>query len=261
MPAGFGFLWDQDVWTPLRADGNPEASEIFGMLREGIPPEAAAAELDALDEQRPRPATEPAPTPVRLTEFTDIFNPAGLARLLAGTMLSVALLVLLVACANVTNMLLARAAVRSREVAVRTALGAAWARIATQFWIEVSVLALGGAVGGVLLELLGIRLIRNAVSAAEGLPFWWDLRLDLPVLAFITIAAIHSTKLAVGRQPAEQRHQRVGDRVGGVPLQVGRQLGRGGHAAEVGPPGPGRTPATAASARSSHAQVMTTAAG
>ena len=199
MPAGFGFPWDQDVWTPLRADGNPEASEIFGMfgmLREGIPPEAAAAELDALDEQRPRPATEPAPTPVRLTEFTDIFNPAGLARLLAGTMLSVALLVLLVACANVTNVLLARAAVRSREVAVRTALGASRARIATQFWIEVSLLALGGAAGGVLLTLLGIRLIRNAVSAAEGLPFWWDLRVDLTVLAFISIAAMVAAIMA-----------------------------------------------------------------
>ena len=163
---------------------------MFGMLREGIPPEAAAAELDALDEQRPRPATEPAPTPVRLAGFTDIFNPAGLARLLAGTMLSVAILVLLVACANVTNVLLARAAVRSREVAVMTALGASRARIATQFWIEVSLLALGGAAGGVLLTLLGIRLIRNAMSAAEGLPFWWDLRVDLPVLAFVSIAAM-----------------------------------------------------------------------
>ena len=190
MPKGFGFPWNQDVWTPLRPDGNSETLGIFGMLREGVSLEAGAAELNALDAQRPRPATEPVPTPVRLTMFTDIFNPAGRARLIAGAMLSVALLVLLVACANVTNVLLAGAAVRSREVAVRTALGASRARVATQFWIEVSVLALAGAVGGVLLELLGIRLIRNAVSAAEGLPFWWDLRVDLPVLAFISIAAM-----------------------------------------------------------------------
>ena len=190
MPEGFGFPSNQDLWTPLRPDGNPEASGIFGMLREGVSREAAAAELNAIDAQRPRPATESVPTRVQVTMFTDIFNPAGLAHLLAGVMLSVALLVLLVACANVTNVLLARAAVRSREVAVRTALGASRARIATQFWIEVSVLALGGAVGGVLLALLGIRLIRNALSAAEGLPFWWDLRLDVPVLAFISIAAM-----------------------------------------------------------------------
>ena len=171
------------------------------MLRGGVSREAAAAELNALDEQRPRPATEPVPTPVQLTVFTDIFNPAGLAHLLAGVMLTVALLVLLVACANVTNVLLAHAAVRAREVAVRTALGASLARIAMQFWIEVSMLALGGAVGGVLLVSLGIGLIRDAVSATESLPFWWDLRLDLPVLAFISIVAM-AAAIVAGVGPA-----------------------------------------------------------
>jgi putative ABC transport system permease protein len=196
MPEGFGFPWNEKVWTPLGTHGTPAAVAIFGKLREGVSREAAAAELNTLDEQRPRSATEPVPTPVRLSVFTDIFQPAGLAQTLAGVMLSVALLVLLVACANVTNVLLAQAAVRSREVAVRTALGASRARIAMQFWIEVSVLALGGAVGGGLLALLGVRLIRNAVSATEGLPFWWDLRVDLPVLAFISIAAMVATIVA-----------------------------------------------------------------
>lgn len=196
LPAGFGFPWNEDVWTPLRPDTNPEALAVFGMLREGVSPEAAAAELTALDAQRPRLATEPVPAAVRSRLFTDIFNPAGQAQLIAGAMLAVALLVLLVACANVTNVLLAGAAVRSREVAVRTALGASRTRIATQFWIEVSVLAFGGAAGGVLLALLGTRLIRDAVSATEGLPFWWDLRLDLPVLAFISIAAMVAAVVA-----------------------------------------------------------------
>jgi len=76
------------------------------------------------------------------------------------------------------------------EILVLRALRCGRARIATQFWIEVSALAVVGAVGGVLLTLLGIRLIRNALSTAEGLPFWWDLRVDLPVLAFISIAAM-----------------------------------------------------------------------
>ena len=201
MPKGFGFPTNQDVWTPLRIESHRETLGIFGVLREGVSRDAAAAELNALNAQRTRPATEPVPVPVRVRNFTDIFNPAGLAQLLAGVMLSVALLVLLVACANVTNVLLARAAVRSREVAVRTALGASRARIATQFWIEVSVLALGGAVGGVLLALLGIRLIRDALSTTEGLPFWWDLRLDVPVLAFISIVAIVAA-VAAGVGPA-----------------------------------------------------------
>jgi predicted permease len=190
MPEGFGFPWNQDAWTPLSPEANAEAPAIFGLLRDGVSREAAAAELSALDGQRPRPASEPVPAAIRLTTFTDIFNPPGRAQLLAGVMLTVALLVLLVACANVTNVLLAGAAVRSREVAVRTALGASRARVATQFWIEVSVLALGGALGGSVLTLLGVRLIRNAVSTTEGLPFWWDLRMDPPVLAFISIAAM-----------------------------------------------------------------------
>ena len=201
MPEGFGFPWNQDVWTPLRPDGTAEVFAIFGMLREGVSPGAAAAELTTLDAQSPRPATEPVPTPVRLTAFTDIFNPAGRAHVLAGVMLTVALLVLLVACANVTNVLLAGAAVRSREVAVRTALGASRARIAMQSWIEVAVLAVGGAMGGLLLELLGVRLIRSALSTAEGLPFWWDLRVDLPVLALISIAAM-TAAIVAGVGPA-----------------------------------------------------------
>jgi putative ABC transport system permease protein len=206
MPKGFGFPCCQDAWTPqrldaFRPDGNPESFVIFGKLRKGVSPQAAAAELDALDEERPRTAAEALPTRVQVIRYTNIFNPPGAARLLAGIMLTVALLVLLVACANVTNVLLARAGVRSREVAVRTALGASRARIATQFWIEVGMLALGGAVGGAVLAQVGIRLIRNAVAMAEGLPFWWNLRLDLPVLAFISVAAMVAA-FAAGMAPA-----------------------------------------------------------
>jgi putative ABC transport system permease protein len=206
MAEGFGFPWFQDAWTPqsldaLRPDGNPENFVIFGMLREGISRDTAAAELNALDAVRPRPGTEPFPTPVQVIAYTDLFNPAGVAQLIAGIMLSVALLVLLVACANVTNVLLARAAEQSREVAVRTALGASRVRIATQFWIEVFALALAGAVGGALLALAGVRLIRNAVGTAEGMPFWFDLRVDVPVLVFISIAAM-ITAIAAGVGPA-----------------------------------------------------------
>jgi putative ABC transport system permease protein len=206
MPEGFGFPSFQDVWTPqpldaLRPSGNPELFVVFGMLRDSVSPEAAAAELNALDEQRPRTATEPVQTAVEVTEYTNIFNPPAVARVVAGIMLTVALLVLLVACANVTNVLLARAAVRAREVAVRTALGASQARIATQFWVEVSVLALGGAVGGVLLAHIGVRLIRDAVETVGGLPYWWNLRVDLPVLAFVSIAAVVAA-IAAGVAPA-----------------------------------------------------------
>jgi putative ABC transport system permease protein len=206
MPEGFGFPAFQDVWTPqpldaLRPSGNPELFVVFGMLRDGVSFEAAAAELNALDQQRQRAATEAIPAAVEVTEYTNIFNPPAVAHVVAGIMLAVALLVLLVACANVTNVLLARATVRAREVAVRTALGASRARIASQFWIEVAVLALGGAVGGALLAQIGVRLIRDGVATVDGVPYWWNLRVDLPVLAFVSMAAMVAA-IAAGVAPA-----------------------------------------------------------
>ena len=182
----------------LRPERNSEGFLVFGVLREGITPDVAATELNDLNEQRPRSAAEPAPTPVDVLTYTDIMGQPGMSQVLAGVMLSVAFLVLLVACANATNVLLAQAAVRGREVAVRTALGASRARIAAQFWVEVSVLALAGAVGGALFAGVIVRLVRNAMlgQGASGMPFWIDPQVDLPVLGFVMAAAVVSAMLA-----------------------------------------------------------------
>jgi predicted permease len=205
MPEGFGFPMNHQLWTPLhldalRPDRNPGSLSVFGVLRAGVPIRVAAAELNELDGQRPRAAAEPYPVPVVVKEYTDIINPPGRSQLLAGVMLGVALLVLLVACANATNVLLAQAAVRSREVAVRAALGASRARIATQFWIEVSMLAFLGAAGGVLFGAVAVTLVRNAMPSSLA-PFWFDIRIDMRVLAFVAVGAVLAAMLA-GVTPA-----------------------------------------------------------
>ena len=205
MPEGFGFPMNHQLWTPLRLDAlrsdrNPGSLSVFGVLRAGVPIRIAGSELNDLDGQRPRTAAEPYPMPVVVQRYTDIINPPGRSQLLAGIMLSVAFLVLLVACANATNVLLAQATVRSREVAVRAALGASRARIATQFWIEVSMLALLGAVGGVLFGAVAVKLVRNAMPSSLT-PFWFDIRIDMRVLAFVAAGAVAAAMLA-GITPA-----------------------------------------------------------
>jgi len=238
MPEGFGFPFDEELWTPLRLDAlrpdrNPEGFLVFGMLRDGITTDVAAAELSALDLQRPRSAAESTPLPVDVMAYTDLIGSRAGTYLMAGAMLGIAFLVLLVACANATNVLLAQAAVRGREVAVRTALGASRARIAAQFWIEVSVLALAGAVGGVLFAVVSVRLVRNAMlsQGGGGMPFWIDPRVDLPVLAFVAVSAVVAAMLA-GVLPAvhasrANRHELLKDASRGTSSRrLGRIMGR-----------------------------------
>ena len=198
LPVEPGFLDAASRRRQLRGIGPSSSGCCARASRLRQPPPNSTA----LDAQRPRLASELMPTAVRLSMFTDIFNPPGQARLIAGFHADRR-------ASRAPGRLRERdqrparacRGAGAREVAVRAALGASRARIATQFWIEVSVLALAGAAGGVLLQLIGIRLIRNALVAAEGLPFWWGLRMDLPVLAFISIAAALAA-IAAGVGPA-----------------------------------------------------------
>ena len=236
MPEGFGFPFAHQLWTPLHvesyeAESRNESLYIYGLLREGITNAAAAAELSALALERPRAASEPEPPAVVVRDYTNIINPGEVTHILGGLMVGIALLVLLVACANVTNVLLARAAVRAREVAVRTALGASRARIAMQFWTEATVLALAGAVGGAVLAVVGVSAVREAAGAIPGMPFWFDLRVNAPVLLFIAVSAVLAA-MAAGVLPAlhaagPDRHDLLKDASRGASSRrLGKMMGR-----------------------------------
>lgn len=205
MPAGLGFPMNHQLWTPLRLDAlrpewNPASLSVFGVLRAGVPIRVASEELNDLDLQRSRTAAEPFRVPLVVKPYTDIVNPPGRSQLLAGLMLGVAFLVLLVACANATSVLLAQSAVRSREVAIRAALGASRARMAWPFWMEVSLLALLGAAGGIAFAAVAVTLVRNAIPSSLS-PFWFDLRIDARVLAFVAAGTALAAILA-GMAPA-----------------------------------------------------------
>ena len=112
--------------------------------------------------------------------------------------LGAVVLVLLIACANITNLLLARSAARAKEISVRAALGATRGRIAAQLLVESLVL---GTLGGVAGVALAAALIEIAAPLVPGLPFTSEITLNFRVLAFAT-AAVLAVSIVVGLLPA-----------------------------------------------------------
>jgi len=212
MPEGFKFPWDQQVWVPLDMDPirggaafavQTEGRLVVGRLRAGVSAQDAARELTSLTREldtAKRGATGPASI-VGVRRYTDLFGEAGVSATLAALLLGVALLVLLVACSNVANVLLARAVARRREIVIRLAVGASRVRITTQLLVETSLLAIGGALGGVAIALVGTRQVQAITP--PGMPYWIAYRVDWPVLGFIGIVAVLATVMA-GLMPAVQ---------------------------------------------------------
>ncbi len=233
MPDGFRFPGQADLWLPLSAmPGLSEAPRtdrslaVFGRLRDEVEPLEAQAEVQAaarrLDAEFPSGDDEIRFESVPINDRFNgrITDPEWLAFLTAG------LLVLLVACANVANVLLARLAARSREVAVRLALGATRARVVRQLLIESASLAALGGVAGLMLAFAAVRLLAWSYPASSPLPYWIGFTIDGRVLTAL-VATCAVSVLIVGLVPALQG-TRIG--VGGVLKDGGRQTSGVGRA-------------------------------
>ncbi|HYL06320.1 MAG TPA: ABC transporter permease [Thermoanaerobaculia bacterium] len=206
MPPRFGFPALAQAWVPLapvcaaRQRGEREL-DVLARLRPGLSAAQARAELTAfasrLVRQYPDVETgwEATLRPLR-EELVD-----ATARLFLVTLLGSVLFVLLVACANVANLQLVRAADRQREVAVRLAFGAGRGRIVRQLLTESLLLAAAGAALGVLFAAWGIHLFATMMAAEHPLPYWVRFDLDAPVL-LCTLLAAAGTGLLFGLAPA-----------------------------------------------------------
>ncbi|HXO26034.1 MAG TPA: ABC transporter permease [Thermoanaerobaculia bacterium] len=212
MPQGFRFPWAQEVWTPLTAltaltaeggaaaRGQGEPVVVLGRLRRGVTLRQARTEMEsiarALALEYPRTNAGLGVVVKPYVEFV-MGDPVEMALV---TMLGAVLAVLLIACINVASLGMARAAQRSRELAVRTALGAGRARVAAQMLVESLLLAGAGAALGLGLARLGIGLF-DGVLAGQNPPFWDQVRLD-PASLLFALAATLTAGLLSGLAPA-----------------------------------------------------------
>ncbi len=201
MPDGFGFPDRQQAWIPLEFDplGTPrgQGPQYVGIARleEGVTLDEAKSQLAAIAArlERTYPATNSG-IGATLDRFTVRFV-GGMFKPLMLTMLGAVVGVLLIACSNVANLLLARISARVREVALRTALGASRVRIVRQFFVEVLILASIGGVLGYALGEVGMSWTNSLVQLSPP-PFWVtfdvDHRVTLFVIGMTTLAAVVS---------------------------------------------------------------------
>ena len=207
MPEGFGFPLTQDVWVPLQIDltrfarGEGSTVEAFGLLRPGVTLEQARAEFSNLAESLAARYKENENITTVIKPFQDEYTPEE-ARTVISAMFVAVLLVLLIACANVANLILARTAARQNDIALRAALGASRWRILMHVLTESIVLASLGAAIAWFLAQGGIELTDRAFLAADiKEPFWIRFDLDGRVLLFAALTAVAAGVIA-GLVPA-----------------------------------------------------------
>jgi putative ABC transport system permease protein len=209
LPQGFEWQAPVDIWVPLglRADRMQQRDShpgiyVVGLLKSGVTEEQARADMRGVAERLAQeyPKTNSG-NGFTLTSLQYQATQNIRSQLLI--LMAAVGFVLLIACANVANLLLARAASRSKEIAIRTALGAGRARIIRQLLTESLLLSLTGGALGLLLATWGVDALMAAVANDVPNIILNNIRLDTRVI-FFTIGASIITGLLFGLAPAIQ---------------------------------------------------------
>ena len=207
MPKGFSYPADRALWTPIEHTPDLLVNQrgawylsAVGRAKPGVPLEKVAAEVQTIGRQLAakypdmNEGLDFAAVPLHEAMVGDI-------RKAVFVLLGAVGFVLLIACANVANLLLARAAARESEMAVRTALGAGRGRLIRQLLTESVILSLAGAGLGLLVSVWGVELLIGLQP--QGIPRLDNVRIDFNVVLF-TLGLAVLTGLVFGLIPAFQ---------------------------------------------------------
>jgi putative ABC transport system permease protein len=209
LPPDFRYVQDYDVFAAmgafagdphLRERGNHPGYSGVGRLKAGVSREAAQTELRAIEADLAR---EYPKFVSGITVNTELLSSrlVGPVRQTLWVLFGAVGLLLLVACVNVANLLIARGAARGHELAIRAALGGGRARLALQLLVESTMLSVAGGALGVLLASGLLRVL--VAFAPDGTPRLDEVRIDTPALLFALVAAI-VCGLLFGAYPAAQ---------------------------------------------------------
>jgi len=230
MPERFAFPIRESIWLPLILDpvplprGKGPFFSVIAKLKPGVSISEAKAQAATIAAQLASefPETNRGLGADVLPYAKTVLGPEIYALLF--TMLGAGIGVLLIACVNVSNLLVARASLRRREVAVRMALGAGRARVIRQHLTEVLVLAGAGGVIGVILSVFGMRWFTTAMT--EPPPFWITFELDYRVMLFVlgvivlaslfagTLPAMHASRVTAGSALKDDSRSSTSARLG-----------------------------------------------
>ena len=198
MPSGFRDFFNRnaEVWAPLvfqldqmtDDERTTEFLNLIARMRPGVPLEQAAGEMRTMAEQLKRDYPDNYPEDWSLLTTPLSIQATGEVRPALLVLLGAVGFVLLIACANVANLLLARAATRSKEIAVRTALGATRERLLQQLMTESMLVSLAGGVVGLLLAYAGVRAL--VAADIRNIPRVEEIGIDGTVMLFTLVVSI-----------------------------------------------------------------------
>src|SRR5437016_12197322 len=215
MPKGFKFPFSEELWTPLynefppqprgdlRIGANNNAPAVMGRLKPGISLDQVNAEFIALARHlaEDNPKTNQNFTSASVQPLLNAFTGVQF-RQTVWAMLAAVIFVLLIACVNVMNMQFGRAALRAKELAIRGALGATRWRIVQQMLTESFVVAVFGAIAGVIIAYWAIDFYVRSINALPfPAPYYWKFTIDGSVLVFTVVITLLAT-IASGLVPA-----------------------------------------------------------